>query len=298
MTTVGSAQQASAQVPLPRISIKFCTQCKWMLRATYFAQELLSTFSTSLGEVALIPSTGGIFTVEIVHASIPAYTLDRNGNQRSKGSIDAIETHQTQLWDRKTEGGFPETKQLKKLVRDIIDPSRDLGHVDRHVSSKLKLEDDNKDGLEGSASVPLDANLTSSSAAKGVELSEKTTVDIHQSPTATETATAESMVAEIMASFQLQHGDDSGPSKADSTPGIATSVTGKAANLATEIAESFKQSSSVRDELRDIGGGSGGLGTGSVQAEESHGLGKDKMVDVEEPAKKSQTTREECEDCG
>ncbi len=26
---------------------------------------------------------------------------------------------------------MPETKTLKKLVRDIIDPSRDLGHVDR-----------------------------------------------------------------------------------------------------------------------------------------------------------------------
>lgn len=34
------------------------------------------------------------------------------------------------LWDRKTEGGFPEVKELKRRVRDIIDPSRDLGHVD------------------------------------------------------------------------------------------------------------------------------------------------------------------------
>lgn len=34
------------------------------------------------------------------------------------------------LWDRKTEGGFPEVKELKRRVRDCIDPSRDLGHVD------------------------------------------------------------------------------------------------------------------------------------------------------------------------
>lgn len=29
-----------------------------MLRAAYFAQELLSTFGTTIGEVALIPATG------------------------------------------------------------------------------------------------------------------------------------------------------------------------------------------------------------------------------------------------
>lgn len=38
----------------------------------------------------------------------------------------------TVLWDRKTDGGFPETKELKRRVRDIIEPERDLGHVDRH----------------------------------------------------------------------------------------------------------------------------------------------------------------------
>ncbi len=36
------------------------------------------------------------------------------------------------LWDRKSEGGFPEVKELKRRVRDVVDPGRDLGHVDRH----------------------------------------------------------------------------------------------------------------------------------------------------------------------
>jgi len=36
----------------------------------------------------------------------------------------------TRLWDRKKEGGFPETKELKRRVRDVIEPGRDLGHVD------------------------------------------------------------------------------------------------------------------------------------------------------------------------
>ncbi|KAM0566726.1 hypothetical protein ACHAP9_007050 [Verticillium nonalfalfae] len=89
--------------------------CKWMLRAAYFAQELLSTFSTSLGEVALIPSTGGTFTVTITTAA----------------DADPASTSTKTLWDRKTDGGFPETKELKRRVRDVIDPSRNLGHVDR-----------------------------------------------------------------------------------------------------------------------------------------------------------------------
>jgi selT/selW/selH-like putative selenoprotein len=56
----------TAPVALPRVAITFCTQCRWMLRAAYFGQELLSTFGTQIGEIALIPATGGIFTVELV----------------------------------------------------------------------------------------------------------------------------------------------------------------------------------------------------------------------------------------
>lgn len=35
------------------------------------------------------------------------------------------------LWDRKLDGGFPETKELKRRVRDVIEPGRNLGHVDK-----------------------------------------------------------------------------------------------------------------------------------------------------------------------
>ncbi|KAI5813065.1 Rdx family-domain-containing protein [Pyronema omphalodes] len=93
----------------PRVTIAFCTQCKWLLRAAYFGQELLSTFSTSLGEVSLQPSTGGTFVVTI---------------QNDKDSEPKV------LWDRKVDGGFPETKVLKQKVRDVVDPGRGLGHVD------------------------------------------------------------------------------------------------------------------------------------------------------------------------
>jgi hypothetical protein len=40
------------------------------------------------------------------------------------------------LWDRREDGGFPETKELKRRVRDVIEPGRDLGHVDRDHGKK------------------------------------------------------------------------------------------------------------------------------------------------------------------
>ncbi|KAI1378242.1 Rdx family-domain-containing protein [Hypoxylon crocopeplum] len=114
--------------PLPRVTIRFCTQCKWMLRAAYFAQELLSTFSTSLGEVALQPSTGGTFIVEIFFQT-PSTT---------SSSPSSPTVQQRVLWDRKVDGGFPETKELKRRVRDAIEPGRDLGHVDKDYSASSK----------------------------------------------------------------------------------------------------------------------------------------------------------------
>lgn len=91
-------------MPAPRITILYCTQCQWLLRAAWMAQELLSTFGPDLGEVALVPGTGGRFEV--------AY----------EGEV---------IWERKRDGGFPDAKTLKQRVRDRLDPGRDLGHSDR-----------------------------------------------------------------------------------------------------------------------------------------------------------------------
>lgn len=93
-----------APTPGPRVSIRYCTQCQWLLRAAWLAQELLSTFGPDLGEVALVPGTGGVFEIHC------------DGQQ---------------LWERKVDGGFPEAKVLKQRVRDVIDPERSLGHSDR-----------------------------------------------------------------------------------------------------------------------------------------------------------------------
>ena len=88
----------------PSVRITYCRQCNWMLRAAWMAQELLSTFSEELGEVALAPSTGGAFRIEV------------------DGHL---------VWERARDGGFPDVKTLKQLVRDRVAPERGLGHVDR-----------------------------------------------------------------------------------------------------------------------------------------------------------------------
>lgn len=86
------------------IEIEYCTQCRWLLRSAWLAQELLTTFETDLNGVTLMPGTGGIFEV------------------RLNGEV---------LFDRKAESRFPESKELKQLVRDRVNPDKNLGHSDK-----------------------------------------------------------------------------------------------------------------------------------------------------------------------
>ena len=139
---------ASSQVTLPRITIEFCTQCKWNLRAAYYAQELLQTFGTSLGEVALVPSTGGRFVVSLF--------TDGSNSSSPPDEGERVVVKQTTIWDRKADGGFPETKELKGRVRDAVEPGRGLGHTDRALkkakgegSEKLEAGEKESDGAEG-----------------------------------------------------------------------------------------------------------------------------------------------------
>ncbi|KAK4157996.1 Rdx family-domain-containing protein [Chaetomidium leptoderma] len=132
--------QAPSEPRLPRVTIQFCTQCKWMLRAAYYAQELLSTFSTSLGEVALQPATGGVFVVDITTTTTTTIATTTSQQQQQQEQQQPVTQQQQQqrvlLWDRKVDGGFPETKELKRRVRDVIQPGRDLGHVDREYPGR------------------------------------------------------------------------------------------------------------------------------------------------------------------
>ena len=54
----------------PHLSITYCTQCNWLLRSAWMASEVLSTFSTEMGAVTLVPGTGGIFEITLDGALI------------------------------------------------------------------------------------------------------------------------------------------------------------------------------------------------------------------------------------
>ncbi|TFF08637.1 SelT/SelW/SelH family protein [Cellulosimicrobium funkei] len=93
-------------------TLHHCWQCRWLLRAAWVAQELLQTFRTRLGEVALVPGTDGVFRV----------TLDAGDGP-------------VLLWDRRVDGGFPEIPDLKRRVRDAVAPDLSLGHTDRAATT-------------------------------------------------------------------------------------------------------------------------------------------------------------------
>ncbi|AIR00636.1 SelT/SelW/SelH family protein [Pluralibacter gergoviae] len=87
----------------PTVTIRYCTQCNWMLRATWMAQELLHSFSDDIAAVTLVPGTGGIFRIE------------------ADGEV---------IWERKRDGGFPDAAELKRRVRDVCFPEKTLGHLE------------------------------------------------------------------------------------------------------------------------------------------------------------------------
>lgn len=95
----------------PTIRITYCTQCQWLLRAGWMAQELLSTFGAELGEVALVPGTGGVFEIGC------------NGET---------------IWERKRDGGFPDAAELKRRVRNLVWPERELGHSENKGRCSVK----------------------------------------------------------------------------------------------------------------------------------------------------------------
>ena len=86
------------------VEIHYCTLCRWLLRSTWMAQELLTTFDGEIDALTLRPGTGGVFEVT------------------ANGKL---------VWSRKDEGRFPEITELKQRVRDVISPEKDLGHIDK-----------------------------------------------------------------------------------------------------------------------------------------------------------------------
>lgn len=91
-----------------RVRIRYCTQCRWLQRASWMSVELLTTFPTEL-EVTLEPGIGGVFEV----------LLD-----------DEL------IFSRTDRGRFPEPKELKQRIRDVVAPGRSLGHSDGPVKDE------------------------------------------------------------------------------------------------------------------------------------------------------------------
>ena len=92
-----------------RVEIRYCTGCRWLLRAAWMAQELLTTFEGEIAELVLVPGTGGVFEI------------------RAGGQL---------VWSRERDGGFPEIKELKQRVRDQIAPEKPLGHSEGPSAAK------------------------------------------------------------------------------------------------------------------------------------------------------------------
>ncbi len=84
-----------------RIEITYCRRCKFMLRAAWMAQELLSSFEDDLSEVVIKPGSGGILEV----------TLDG----------DVIATNRDHQ-------PMPDTSDVKRAIRDRIAPDQRVGH--------------------------------------------------------------------------------------------------------------------------------------------------------------------------
>jgi selenoprotein W-related protein len=95
-------------VPSPRVLITYCSRCRWLLRAQWYAGELLSTFEEELGEVALAPAS-----------------------REAEAGVFRVEVDGQAVWNRKRDGGFPEITELKRRVRDLVAPDKQLGHADR-----------------------------------------------------------------------------------------------------------------------------------------------------------------------
>lgn len=94
-------------MPGHHLEIEFCTQCRWLARATWLAQELLTTFDGDIQSLTLKPGTGGIFDVRLDDVTI---------------------------FSRKDQGRHADAAELKQLVRDVIDPQRSLGHSDKKAT--------------------------------------------------------------------------------------------------------------------------------------------------------------------
>ncbi|GME90093.1 hypothetical protein B5S28_g3503 [[Candida] boidinii] len=144
MTTLSND---NSLIAYPAVSITYCVKCKWQLRASWYLQEILQTFSSSpndkdelsINSVSLAPScVAGTFKVLV---------------QRSKDEEVKV------IWDRKTDGGFPDSKTLKQRIKNYLYPELNLNHIDKPSSNGGILVEDKQ-----SKPITISSSATSNNA--------------------------------------------------------------------------------------------------------------------------------------
>lgn len=124
----------------PRVVIEFCASCKWHLRAVWYLQEIMQTFSVPeknfIPEIAVQPiyDQPGIFQVLVIKDLVSE--ADILYKKKSK------KTQEPQSEDFYYDG-FPDSKFLKALLRDKLFPSENLGHIDKYQSGLNEGRRDN-----------------------------------------------------------------------------------------------------------------------------------------------------------
>lgn len=90
---------SSPVISSPNVSISYCTSCRWLLRAAWLAQELVSAAAEDIASITLIPirppSNDGVFVL----------------------SLDGQD-----VWDRAKQGGFPEVTDLIQALKSRTPP--------------------------------------------------------------------------------------------------------------------------------------------------------------------------------
>ena len=89
----------------PVVAVTYCQKCNFLARASWLAQELLTTFGDSLAGVTLVPGSGGIFEVAVDDETV---------------------------FSTKSHGRFPETRELRELIGARLEG----GWKSRHASER------------------------------------------------------------------------------------------------------------------------------------------------------------------
>ncbi|ODV85276.1 hypothetical protein CANARDRAFT_28542 [[Candida] arabinofermentans NRRL YB-2248] len=126
-------------ISYPLISISYCVKCKWMLRANWYQQELLQTFSSKPVEL-VVPTQTDTSASASDSASNEQETLLINSvllNPSLKPGTFKIALYQSNtsepiiIWDRTIDGGFPDSKIIKQKIRDVLLPGFHMSHLDK-----------------------------------------------------------------------------------------------------------------------------------------------------------------------